>query len=84
MKFKFLVDHVEDGNCLINEKTAYVKINLYQIPDGEKEGMIRVRFNDHGIFPVPEDIASFAEMATLRRLVGVELKRYIKPQKRFL
>ncbi len=84
MKFKFQIDHVEDGSSLINEKTAYVKINLSQIPEGEKEGIIRVRFNDHGIFPVPEDIASFAEMATLRRLVGVELKRYIKPQKRFL
>jgi hypothetical protein len=43
-----------------------------------------VRITEIGIFPVPKAIAEKVGSPTLRRLLPFELKRYIKPQKRFL
>ncbi|MGM0845348.1 MAG: hypothetical protein ACQEUT_10250 [Bacillota bacterium] len=48
------------------------------------ENVFPVRITDIGIFPVPKAIAENVEDPMLRRILPFELKRYIKPQKRFL
>ncbi|WP_069188099.1 hypothetical protein [Bacillus sp. FJAT-27251] len=84
MKFKFSITKIVNANPSLNEKIVYVDTMVTDLHQNKTTGNIRVRFNDHGIFPVPEDIASFTSQLSLRRLVAVELKRYIKPQKRWL
>lgn len=48
------------------------------------ESVFPVRITEAGIFPVPKAIAAKVNSPILRRLLPFELKRYIKPQKRFL
>jgi hypothetical protein len=48
------------------------------------ENVFPVRITDIGIFPVPKAIAENVKDPALRRTLPFELKRYIKPQKRFL
>ena len=48
------------------------------------EGHIRVKFNEFGIFPSIQDVAEAVSNSTLRRLLMSELKRYIKPHRKFL
>lgn len=48
------------------------------------EGLFRVRFNSIGIYPSPADVAGQITSKHLQRLLLVELKRYIKPQRKFL
>ncbi|WP_421378903.1 hypothetical protein ACOJQI_14035 [Bacillus salacetis] len=84
-KFKFNVKKVvviEDAN---NIKEVLVHT---QIKKGSNqiclEDVFPVRITEIGIFPVPKDIAEKVENPDLRRLLPFQLKRYIKPQKRFL
>ncbi|MDQ0242735.1 hypothetical protein J2S09_000271 [Bacillus fengqiuensis] len=48
------------------------------------EGPIRVKFNQFGIFPSVSDMAEAVSNAALRRLLMSELKRYVKPHRKFL
>jgi hypothetical protein len=48
------------------------------------EGPIRVKFNPFGIFPSIADVAEAVSNPPLRRLLMVELKRYVKPHRKFL
>jgi hypothetical protein len=84
MKFKFFITKIEMLNPSLNEKIAYVETNATDHHGSKTTGTVRVRFNDHGIFPMPEDIAAFTVQLSFRRLLAAELKRYIKPQKRWL
>lgn len=57
------------------------------IKDGNQllfEGPIRVKFNQFGIFPSVPDMAEAVSNAALRRLLMSELKRYVKPHRKFL
>ncbi len=83
--FRFQVKKVEeayDGN-----ESRHVHV-LAKVFDQEKEliheGMYRVKFNEIGIFPFPADIAGQVQSKALQRLLMVELKHYIKPQRKFL
>jgi hypothetical protein len=84
MKFKFFITKIEMRNPSLNEKIAFVETKATDLHGNKTTGTVRVRFNDYGIFPIPEDIASFTVQLSLRRLLAAELKRYIKPQKRWL
>ena len=83
-RFYFDIDRVTVGSAQ-NTYLIYVKS---RIVDHEKidyyEGILCVELNPVGIFPKPGDIAAAVSPTMLRRLLGMELKRYIKPQKRFL
>ncbi|MED3725975.1 diaminopimelate epimerase [Priestia filamentosa] len=48
------------------------------------QGNIRVRFNEFGIFPDARDIAKAVEETTIRKQLTFELKRYVKPHRKFL
>lgn len=48
------------------------------------EGPLRVKFNQFGIFPSVSDVAEAFSNAALRRLLMAELKRYVKPHRKFL
>jgi hypothetical protein len=48
------------------------------------EGHFRVRYNSIGIYPFPADIARQITSRNMKRLLLMELKRYIKPQRKFL
>ncbi|PPA71815.1 hypothetical protein [Jeotgalibacillus proteolyticus] len=81
-RFYFDVDKVEKLN---DSYVVYVKTRIL---DHEKfdyfEGVIRVELNPVGIYPKPGDIARAVSPKNLRGKLGSELKRYIKPQRRFL
>jgi hypothetical protein len=84
-KFFFNVKKVvviEDAN---NTKEVLVHTTIKRGRDEVcLEDVFRVRITDIGIFPAPKDIAEKAANPDLRRLLPFQLKRYIKPQKRFL
>ncbi|MFS0637553.1 hypothetical protein AB1K84_16755 [Mesobacillus foraminis] len=83
-KFSFFITEVETAEKGLNEKIAVVETSCVHPQAGKTAGIIRVRFNDFGIFPNPEDIAAFTSQLSLRRALAAEIKRYIKPQKPFL
>ncbi|RFU68286.1 hypothetical protein [Bacillus sp. V59.32b] len=47
-------------------------------------GRIRVKVNEFGIYPLPEDVNSISGPLSMKKMMLVELRRYIKPQKPFL
>jgi hypothetical protein len=84
-RFHFKVKQVtllEDG---LNSKEVII---LVKVKKGRNEICLEdtfpVKINEVGIFPVPKVIAEKVESLQLRKLLPFELKRYIKPQKRFL
>jgi hypothetical protein len=83
--FRFQVQKVEEA-C--DEYQSRVVTVLAQILNDKKdfvhEGLFRVRFNQIGIYPFPADVARQISSKHLQRLIIVELKRYIKPQRRYL
>jgi hypothetical protein len=84
-KFRFQVIKVILLEDELQSKT--VTVNSVILSEANKillHDTIRVKLNRIGIFPSPQDIAQKIESNHLRRLVAVELKRYIKPQRRFL
>ncbi|MGD7043900.1 hypothetical protein [Jeotgalibacillus proteolyticus] len=84
-EFKFYFDIHKVEKMESDRYLIYVKTRIL---DHEKmdyfEGVIRVELNPVGIYPKPLDIASAVAPKNLRGKLGSELKRYIKPQKRFL
>lgn len=83
-KFTFFITDLEAVNEDINEKIAFVETSCFHPQAGKSTGTVRVRFNDFGIFPNPEDVAAFTSQLSLRRSLAAEIKRYVKLQKRFL
>jgi hypothetical protein len=83
--FRFQVQKVDEA--LDGNESRHVHV-LAKVFNQEKElvheGRYRVKFNDIGVFPFPADIAGQVQRKSLQRLLMVELKRYIKPQRRFL
>lgn len=84
-KFLFSVKKVTVIEDAPNSKEVLVHTKIKKGRDTIcLENVFPVRITDIGIFPVPRAIAEKVEDSTLRRLLPFELKRYIKPQKRFL
>ncbi|WP_409251026.1 hypothetical protein V1502_12750 [Bacillus sp. SCS-153A] len=84
-KFLFTVKKVAVIDDASNTKEVLVHTKIKKGRDLIcLENVFPVRVTDIGIFPVPKAIAEKVEDPTLRRLLPFELKRYIKPQKRFL
>ncbi|MFD0049514.1 hypothetical protein ACFVHQ_09320 [Actinomycetes bacterium NPDC127524] len=48
------------------------------------EGKIRVLINQFGIYPQPEDLNRIQASDTAKKMLLIELRRYIKPQKAYL
>jgi hypothetical protein len=85
--FDFFIDTVtETKDTGTFEKIAFVS-TIVQSADKSSilwSGSIRVRMNEFGIYPFPEDIKKITGTDTLKKMLIVEIRRYIKPQKAFL
>ncbi|WP_052504380.1 hypothetical protein [Rossellomorea aquimaris] len=83
--FRFQVQKVEEA---YDEYQSRVVTVLGRVLNDKKdlvhEGLFRVRFNQIGIYPFPADVARQIYSKHLQRLIIVELKRYIKPQRKYL
>lgn len=89
-KYTYIFDFfIEDILPLEHEavpaKQAFVTTKAYT---ADKKliwnGIIRVNLNEFGIYPLPGDISSIPLAPTLKKMLLLELRRYIKPQKPFL
>ncbi|MGR3764671.1 hypothetical protein [Rossellomorea sp. NS-SX7] len=83
--FRFQVREVSEAEDENNSRDVLVFCRiLNQNKDLLQEGLFRVRFNSIGIYPFPADIAKQVSSRKVQRLLLMELKRYIKPQRKFL
>jgi hypothetical protein len=84
-RFRFQVHKVEESS---DEYQSMEVTVLARIINDKKdllyEGLFRVRFNTIGIYPFPRDVARQVFSKHLQRLLLMELKRYIKPQRKYL
>ena len=84
-RFRFQVHKVDEASDEYQSRDVMV---LARIQNEKKdllyEGLFRVRFNQIGIYPFPADVAQQISSKHLQRLLLMELKRYIKPQRRYL
>jgi hypothetical protein len=84
-RFHFKVKKVISLEDELNTKEVIVYV---KVKKGREviclEDTFPVRVTEVGIFPVPKVIAEKVESPEVRKLLPFELKRYIKPQKRFL
>ncbi|MGF2616695.1 diaminopimelate epimerase [Rossellomorea vietnamensis] len=83
-KFYFSVKKVVVIEDAQNIKEVLVHAKIKKGRNVCLENEFPVRITEIGIFPVPKAIAERVEDPILRRILPFELKRYIKPQKRFL
>jgi hypothetical protein len=83
--FRFQVKEVTEPGDDYNSRDVLVLCKILdQKKDLLQEGLFRVRFNSVGIYPYPADIARQVPSRKVQRLLLMELKRYIKPQRKFL
>jgi hypothetical protein len=83
--FRFQVKEVTEAGDDYNSLDVLVLCKILgQKKDLLQEGLFRVRFNSVGIYPYPADIAMQVTSRKVQRLLLMELKRYIKPQRKFL
>ncbi|WP_064091287.1 hypothetical protein [Rossellomorea aquimaris] len=83
--FRFRVQKVEGSGDEYNSLVVFVFARMFNNKkDLVQEGLFRVKFNSIGIYPVPHDVAKQITSKHIQRLLIVELKRYIKPQRKFL
>ncbi|MFC3884918.1 diaminopimelate epimerase [Bacillus songklensis] len=85
-KFKF---HILDNYPSVIDEAGTKEIRVATtIKDMEQhtlyEGNIKVKFNQFGVFPSIQDVAKAVSNSTVRRLLMSELKRYVKPHRKFL
>ncbi|WP_409301154.1 hypothetical protein [Peribacillus sp. SCS-155] len=85
--FQFFIEGVsqvkgEDGDS----KIAAVKVSVMSTDKTITywNGIIRVRLNEFGIYPIPEDLKNITGPNTMKKMLLTEIRRYIKPQKPFL
>ncbi|MBM7702139.1 diaminopimelate epimerase [Metabacillus iocasae] len=82
---KFRILHTnERPEEQMKECTVLTKIKHESTGNMIYEGELRVQFNEFGIFPVAKDIAQAVTNRSLRQKVAAELKRYVRPHKKFL
>ncbi|PFA70760.1 hypothetical protein CN378_00390 [Bacillus sp. AFS015802] len=84
-RFRFQVHKVEESGDEYQSRDVTVFARIYNNKkDLICEGLFRVRFNAIGIYPFPADVAELISSKHLQRLLLMELKRYIKPQRKYL
>ena len=83
--FRFQVRKVEKAGDEFEslDVTVFSRI-LNEKKDLIHEGLFRVRFNQMGIYPFPADVARQIDSRNIQMILLVELKRYIKPQRKYL
>ncbi|MEG9298021.1 hypothetical protein V6B33_16270 [Mangrovibacillus sp. Mu-81] len=83
--FRFQVKDVSEAGDEYHSRDVLVLAKIMnQNKDLLQEGLFRVRYNSIGIYPFPADIAQQISSRNVQRLLLMELKRYIKPQRKFL
>lgn len=83
--FKFhILDHYPVSLDEAGTKEIRVTAVVRRQTDILFDGPIRVQFNQFGIFPSIADVAEAVSNTAVRRLLIVELKRYVKPHRKFL
>jgi hypothetical protein len=82
--FKFFIKQIDEMDGPINEKIALIETTAFFNKAPVFEGVIRAKFNDHGIFPNAQDLAAAEIPLSVKRKMAAEIKRYIRPQKSFL
>lgn len=70
--FKFFIQRIEEFGSVINEKNAFVETTAFFKNTIVYEGIIRVRFNDYGIFPFPEDLSQADIPVSAKRNMAAE------------
>jgi hypothetical protein len=84
-RFRFQIHKVEESCDEYNSRDATVLARIFNDKkDLVHEGLFRVRFNTIGIYPFPADVSQQIFSKHLQRLLLMELKRYIKPQRKYL
>ncbi|XXM74319.1 hypothetical protein ACQ0QQ_10810 [Lysinibacillus sphaericus] len=84
-QFKFQVKQVSAAGDEYDSLDVLTFCRIFnENKDLLQEGLFRVRFNSVGIYPFPADIANQVSSRKIQRLLLMELKRYIKPQRKFL
>ncbi|KPL57917.1 hypothetical protein AM506_19535 [Rossellomorea vietnamensis] len=84
-RFRFQVHKVEEAGDDYQSRDVSVFARIYNDKkDLVHEGLFRVRFNTIGIYPFPADVGRQIYSKQLQRLLLMELKRYIKPQRKYL
>ncbi|RLQ95234.1 hypothetical protein [Falsibacillus albus] len=86
VKFSFIIKGVEtitEHNIITKIVTVETEIKSL---DHEPifHGPLRVKSNKFGIFPIPSDLSAAVSQASIQQKLAVELKRFIRPAKRFL
>jgi hypothetical protein len=85
LQFRFQVKQVSDAGDEYDSLDVLTFCKIFnENKDLLHEGLFRVRFNSMGIYPFPADIAKQVSSRKIQRLLLMELKRYIKPQRKFL
>lgn len=83
--FDLFVEKVSELDDALQSKEALVKTKIY---NSTKEllwcGLIPVKWNSIGIYPDPKQLNQIDLPQTIKRMLLVELKRYLKRQKDFL
>ncbi|MGE7216366.1 hypothetical protein [Priestia koreensis] len=67
-------------------KQAFIKSKMTDLIHEQVlfEGVLRVRFNEFGIYPVAKDIAAALPIPSLQKKLLAEVRRYLRPHKNFL
>ncbi|PLS17085.1 hypothetical protein CVD28_13605 [Bacillus sp. M6-12] len=83
--FNFFVTDIVEPASSSDSKHAVVKTSIHSASGKEIwSGHIRVSFNEFGIFPLPGDLQAVDGPDSMKKTLMIELRRYIKPQWRFL
>ncbi|MGN1402015.1 MAG: hypothetical protein ACI4XL_10975 [Bacillus sp. (in: firmicutes)] len=81
--FDFFVEDVS----IVDEMTKTAHISTVVLTNEKQEiwrGMIDVNWNHTGIYPNPKQVKEADLPQTVKRMLLVEIRRYLKPQKAFL
>ncbi|MBM7692500.1 hypothetical protein JOC77_001930 [Peribacillus deserti] len=83
--FDFFIEEISNLQEDQITKIAAVKTGIYT-KDKQLlwKGKIRVKLNEFGIYPIPEDLSGIGLPGSVLKMLVIELRRYIKPQKPFL
>lgn len=83
--FDFFVDEIIGTEQNGPAKTVLVKTSV--LTESKEEiwsGTISTVINEFGIYPDPAELAAIPIPDSIRKMLLIELRRYIKPQKAFL
>ncbi|WP_050615276.1 hypothetical protein [Bacillus testis] len=87
--FTYIFDFfVEDAVTLDDELQSKEAVVVTKVMSAQKEilweGNISVKWNSVGIWPNPKDLAAVTVPQSAQRMLLIELRRYIKPNRNFV